>query len=63
MSGNIKLTPDMVPGNATHPGVLLKEELEFHKIRQVTFAKSIDIATNVLSEILMGNKILLWPLH
>ena len=56
MSGNIKLTPDMVPGSSTHPGVLLKEELEFRKIKQVAFAKLIDIAANVLSEIINGKR-------
>jgi len=53
---NIKLTPEMVPGNATHPGTLLKEELEVRKIKQVAFSKSIGIAANVLSELINGKR-------
>ena len=53
---NIKLTREMVPANATHPGVLLKDELSERKIKQVDFAKNIGIAPNVLSEIITGKR-------
>ena len=52
----IKLTPDMIPGQAFHPGGFLLEEIEYRKIKQKDLAEAMNIAANVLSEIIHGKR-------
>jgi addiction module HigA family antidote len=51
-----KLTNDMIPGQAFHPGVLLYDEIEYRGISQKELANKMDIAPTVLSEILHGKR-------
>ena len=51
-----KLTKDVIPGQAFHPGVLLKDEIEYRQIKQKDLARSMHIATTVLSEIIHGKR-------
>jgi len=51
-----KLTDDMIPGQAFHPGVLLYDEIEYRGISQKELADSINIAPTVLSEIIHGKR-------
>ncbi|HTA27632.1 MAG TPA: HigA family addiction module antitoxin [Bacteroidia bacterium] len=53
---NHKLTDDMIPGQAFHPGVLLFDEIEYRGISQKELADSINIAPTVLSEIIHGKR-------
>jgi addiction module HigA family antidote len=43
-------------GTALHPGVLLKEELNAREMTQQALADQLDIAKNVLSEIITGKR-------
>ena len=51
-----KITPDTIPGKATHPGVLLFDEIEYRGISQKQLADSMNIAATVLSEIIHGKR-------
>lgn len=46
----------MIPGQATHPGVLLYDEIEYRGISQKELADSMNIAPTVLSEIIHGKR-------
>lgn len=46
----------VVSNHATHPGVLLKEEIEFRKLVKSNFAKEIGLKPNHLSEIFVGKR-------
>ncbi len=51
-----KIEPDTIPAKATHPGVLLFDEIEYRGISQKELADSINIAPTVLSEIIHGKR-------
>jgi antitoxin HigA-1 len=46
----------VVSNQATHPGVLLKDEIEFRKLVKSSFAKEIGLKPNHLSEIFVGKR-------
>jgi len=48
----IKLTKDMIPAHATHPGQLIADEIEHRDIKQKDLADAMDISANILSEII-----------
>ena len=52
----IKLTKDMIPGQATHPGELIKDEIEYRDINQKGFAETIGIAPIILNELIHGKR-------
>lgn len=56
MSKNRNLANDIVPGSASHPGILLKEELHARGMKQVDLAKQMGLAKNVMSEIINGKR-------
>lgn len=47
---------DLVPGEATHPGEILKEELEALNLSQADFAKQIGYQKSQLNEIISGKR-------
>ena len=51
-----KLTKDVIPSHATHPGIFIKDEIEYRKIKQSILAKAMGIAPTVLSEIIHGKR-------
>ncbi len=51
-----KITPDMIPGQAFHPGTLLQDEIEYRGISQKELADTMHIAPTVLNEILHGKR-------
>lgn len=51
-----KITPDTIPAKATHPGVLLHDEIEYRGISQKELADTMHIAPTVLNEILHGKR-------
>lgn len=52
----IKLTKDTIPAQATHPGHLIADEIEYRVIKQKDLADAMDISANVLSEIIHGKR-------
>jgi HTH-type transcriptional regulator/antitoxin HigA len=56
MSNNRILANDLVPGLASHPGQLLKDELDSREMKQIDLAKELGIAKNVMSEIINGKR-------
>ncbi len=56
MSSKRILANDLVPGLATHPGRLLKEELNIRDMKQIDLAKELGVAKNVMSEIINGKR-------
>lgn len=52
----IKLTKDMIPGQAFHPGGFLHEEIEYRGIKQKDLADAMGVAPTVLSEIIHGKR-------
>lgn len=51
-----KVANDMIPAEAFHPGELLLDEIEYRGIKQKELAGRMDIAPNVLSEIIHGKR-------
>jgi addiction module HigA family antidote len=51
-----KLTKDILPSHATHPGVLLFDEIEYRGISQKDLANTMHIAPTVLNEIIHGKR-------
>jgi len=49
-------TSNLIPAIATHPGEVLKDELESRDIKQKDFAHSIDMPTTMLNEIIKGKR-------
>jgi len=47
---------DTIPFRATHPGYILKDELEARGIKQKDFAKSIEMHSSHLNEIIKGKR-------
>lgn len=56
MKTNIKLSKDILPSHATHPGVLIADELESREMKQAQLADAMNIAPNVLSELIHGKR-------
>ncbi len=56
MNSKRKLANDMIPGSTMHPGKLLKAELEAREMKQIDLAKMLNIAKNVMSEIINGKR-------
>ena len=52
----IKLTKNTIPSHATHPGVLIADEVEYRGIKQQELANVMGIASSVLSEIIHGKR-------
>lgn len=58
-----KINPDMtannlIPAYPTHPGEILKEEIEYRRISQRKLAKQMGLAYSVLNEILNARRAL-----
>ena len=51
-----KLTPEIIPGFAIHPGEHLKDELEARKLTQKKLAELMDFSTKIVSEIINEKK-------
>jgi antitoxin HigA-1 len=51
-----KLDANTIPAKATHPGVLLFDEIEYRGISQRELADTMNIAPPVLSEIIHGKR-------
>lgn len=51
-----KITPDMIPGQAFHPGVLLRDEIEYRGISQKELAGTMHIAPTILNELIHGKR-------
>ena len=49
-------TKNIVPGEPTHPGVFIKEEIEYRKLPQSKIARDMGISRSYLNEILNGRK-------
>lgn len=49
---------NLKPFKPTHPGEVLKDELEFHEISQRGLAKELGISYSVLNEVLNGKRAL-----
>lgn len=47
---------DLIPFEPTHPGEILKDEIEFRGISQKQLAKKVDMSCSVLSEILNAKR-------
>ncbi|MBW8051692.1 MAG: HigA family addiction module antidote protein [Cytophagales bacterium] len=52
----IKLTSDIIPAEAIHPGEDILDEIEYRKIKPEELAKKMDIAASVLNQIIKGEK-------
>jgi addiction module HigA family antidote len=50
------ITKDTLPAHATHPGVLLQDEIEYREIKQKDLAKQMHIAPTVLNEIIHAKR-------
>jgi addiction module HigA family antidote len=50
------ITKDTIPAHATHPGILLHDEIEYREIKQKDLANGMHIAPTVLSEIIHGKR-------
>ena len=55
-SPTIKLTKNILPSHATHPGVLIADEIESREITQKQLADAMGIAPNIISEIIHGKR-------
>ena len=49
-------TKELIPFKATHPGLVLKDELIAREISQKEFAHSIEIQPSILYEIIKGKR-------
>lgn len=47
---------ELIPFKATHPGTLIKDELEYRGIKQKDFAHDIDMNPTMLNEIIKGKR-------
>lgn len=50
------ITKNTIPAHATHPGVLLQDELEHRELKQKDLANAMLIAPTVLNEIIHGKR-------
>jgi len=53
---NMSKTKEILPFEATHPGTLLKDELDVRRIKQKDFALEIDVKPSFLNEIIKGKR-------
>jgi HTH-type transcriptional regulator / antitoxin HigA len=51
-----KQTKDILPAHATHPGQLIADEIEFRELKQKELADTMQIAPNILNEIIHGKR-------
>lgn len=51
---NIKLTKDIIPGEAFHPGIILKDEIEYRKITPKELADKMHVSTLIVNNIIKG---------
>ncbi|MCD4794086.1 MAG: HigA family addiction module antidote protein [Bacteroidales bacterium] len=56
MNDKFELTDNIIPGKATHPGVLLKQELEYKQISVKEFAINSQISENSIKKIINGKE-------
>lgn len=56
MNKQRKLANDLIPASATHPGVLLKDEILSRGMKQIELADKIGVAKNVMSELISGKR-------
>jgi len=52
----LMIQSDKVPFQATHPGKLIRDEIEARGLTQLKVAEVMDIAPNVLNEIINGKR-------
>lgn len=50
------ITNNMMPSEPVHPGLLLKEEIEYRGLTQKQLAKQMGVSYSVLNEILNGKR-------
>lgn len=53
---NYKSANELIPAEATHPGELIFDEIEYRGIKQKDLAVAMGIAPTVLSEIIHGKR-------
>jgi len=51
-----KITKDIIPSKATHPGLLIADEIKYRGISQKMLAATIQIAPTILNEIIHGHR-------
>lgn len=51
---NIKLTNDIIPGETFHPGVLLKDEIEYRKITPKELSDKMHVSFTTINNIIKG---------
>ena len=51
-----KITSDMIPGQAFHPGELLFDEIEYRGISQKELAAKMNISPTIMNEIIHGKR-------
>ena len=51
-----KTAKNIIPGDPTHPGEFIKEEIEYRKLSQKEVAHDMKISRSYLNEILNGRK-------
>lgn len=56
MNKQRKIANDLIPASATHPGVLLKDEILSRGMKQIELADKIGVAKNVMSELISGKR-------
>ena len=56
MSKKNKIANNMVPFEFTHPGDVVKEELEYRGISQKYFAEVVEVSYTMLNDILNGKR-------
>ena len=55
-TSNIKLTKETIPSHATHPGILIADEIKYKGMKQKELAIVVGIAPSVLNEIINGKR-------
>jgi HTH-type transcriptional regulator / antitoxin HigA len=55
-------TKELIPFEATHPGSLIKDELEYRGMKQKDFAHDIDMSSTMLNEIIKGKRAITAPI-
>ena len=52
----IKLTDDVVPGNATHPGELINDEIKARNLKQKEIAQKMGVLPEFLNGLIQGKQ-------
>jgi addiction module HigA family antidote len=52
----LKLTKEVIPAHATHPGTLIADELESRRLSQREMAEALEMAPSTLNEIIHGKR-------